>query len=86
MSILDWFNKKEKPEQGIKKLDIPGDLWVKCYSCNSVLYLKDLVANSKVCLECQYHFRITPQERISYIFDHGSFTQNENQLKSIEIS
>jgi len=84
MSILDWFNKNNKKSQ-IKKnrLDIPGDLWVKCYKCNESLYLKDLEKNYKVC-HCLYHFRITPEERIKMHFDKNSFKEIENDIEAID--
>lgn len=73
MSILEWFAKKERTVQSSTKLEIPGDLWVKCFHCNGILYLKDLEANYKVCEKCNYHFRITPEERIRFLMDQDSF-------------
>ena len=42
MSILDWFDKKEKKEKKNEKLNIPGDLWIKCPKCGEVSFKKDL--------------------------------------------
>ncbi|MBT6121533.1 acetyl-CoA carboxylase carboxyltransferase subunit beta [bacterium] len=75
MSILDWFSENNNKAKVAKKLDIPEDVWVKCSSCNATLYLKDLEANFKVCLECNYHFRVSSEERISQIFDKNSFKE-----------
>ena len=47
MSILDWLNKKQQKLEQSERLDIPGDLWVKCFKCSEVLYLKDLEENHK---------------------------------------
>ena len=84
MSILDWLNKKEKPQENSRKLDIPGDLWVKCYECSDILYLKDLESNVKVCPSCNYHFRITPEERIKYIFDKKSFKESDQNISAVD--
>ena len=82
MSILDWFAKKEKKVQQRKKLDIPGELWVKCYACSDTLYLKDLEENLKVCpCKKQYHFRITAKERIAFLLDKDSFKETETDLE-----
>lgn len=83
MSILDWLPKKNKDAQAASsvRLNIPGDLWVKCFHCNEIIYLKDLEANYKVCPKCQYHFRLTPEERIRYLLDEDSFTETETNLK-----
>jgi len=84
MSILDWFNKKEKSGRTGAKLNIPDDLWVKCFSCNNILFLKDLTKNKKVCLKCDYHFRLTPDERLCHTLDKNSFKEINSTLKSID--
>ncbi len=84
MSILDWFSKnKSKSTSRPTRLDIPGDLWMKCPSCNDTVYLKDLEQNYKVC-ECNYHFRISPEERIAMHFDHQSFNEIETHIEAID--
>ena len=65
-SIHEWFLKKKKErelEYKAEKLDIPGNLWVKCYKCGSAIYNKDLEATLKVCPKCNYHFKLTFKER-----------------------
>ncbi|MBT5855759.1 acetyl-CoA carboxylase carboxyltransferase subunit beta [bacterium] len=84
MSIIDWFNQREKIEDRSKKLDIPGDLWVKCYKCSDILYLKDLESSKKVCPSCKYHFRITPEERLQYLFDSNSFEEAEDSIRAVD--
>lgn len=80
MSIIEWFAKKEKNAETASKLEIPGDLWVKCYKCNGILYLKNLETDFKVCNKCGHHFRITPEERIKYTFDLNSFQEIDANL------
>ena len=41
MSILDWFDKKEKKTVNSEKLNIPGNLWIKCVGCNEIIFKKD---------------------------------------------
>lgn len=84
MSIIDWFDRRQKAEPRREKLNIPGDLWVKCFHCNEILYLKDLEANLKVCPKCHYHFRITPEERIKFLFDAGSFKELAHDISPID--
>jgi len=83
MSVLDWFarnNSSKNNNHGEKKkLDIPGNLWIKCYGCGGILYSKDLEANNKVCPSCDYHFKLNAEERIKVTFDKGSYREfNEN--------
>jgi acetyl-CoA carboxylase carboxyl transferase subunit beta len=86
MSILDWFNKnKLKKTDHASRLDIPGDLWMKCPTCSDTLYLKDLEQNNKVCpCEKSHHFRISPEERIAMHFDQGSFEEIEPKIEAID--
>ena len=84
MSILDWFSQKDKSSVVTEKLNIPGNLWIKCTKCAEVLFLKDLDLNHKVCPNCQFHFRITPEERLKYIFDFDSFQEMDAHLKPID--
>jgi hypothetical protein len=47
-----------------RKKEIPGDLWMKCPDCKGMIFKKEVEDRKKVCTECQYHFTITPQERL----------------------
>ncbi|RAP32767.1 acetyl-CoA carboxylase carboxyl transferase subunit beta [Candidatus Marinamargulisbacteria bacterium SCGC AG-410-N11] len=89
MSILDWFaNKKnldkKKSIKNIDKLNIPGNLWVKCPKCSEVLFSKDLELSYKVCSKCSFHFRITPEERIDYLLDNNSFVELDKDIKPVD--
>ncbi len=80
MSIIDWFAKKEKSTGSSERLNIPGDVWVKCTSCSEILFQKDLESNQKVCPKCGFHFRISPEERIRYTFDTNTFIEKDTTL------
>ena len=84
MSILNWFSDRTKRKDVPSKLNIPEDIWVKCSSCGETLYLKELEENYKVCTHCQYHFRVTPEERIQLIFDKDSFELEDVNIKPID--
>jgi len=85
LSIHDWFKRKKKskePAYVSEKLDIPGNLWVKCYKCSQAIFAKDLEANLKVCPKCNYHFKLTSGERLNQILDPGSFEEIDPTIKS----
>ncbi|NDD66257.1 acetyl-CoA carboxylase carboxyltransferase subunit beta [bacterium] len=84
MSIVDWFAKKEKPNAQSAKLNIPGDVWIKCPSCGAILFQKDLDTNHKVCGECQHHFRLSPTERVVAMTDMGSFVAHDESVGPID--
>ncbi len=80
MSILDWFEKKKKSEKTFDKLNIPGNLWQKCPNCSEVSFKKDLELNLMVCPHCNFHFRITSEQRLKYIIDSNSFKEIDSSL------
>ncbi|MFC1517768.1 acetyl-CoA carboxylase, carboxyltransferase subunit beta [Candidatus Margulisiibacteriota bacterium] len=81
MSILDWLAERQKSNTVEReRLDIPGDLWIKCFKCSEVLYNKDLESNMKVCPKCGHHFRLTASERIKFSFDEGSVQEADIDL------
>lgn len=84
MSILDWFEDKQKKNGTSEKLNIPGDVWEKCPKCSEVLFLKDLENNNRVCTSCKFHFRISAQERIQFIFDKNTFVEEDDNLISFD--
>ena len=85
MSIHDWFKRKKlqkETEYTRERLDIPGNLWVKCYKCGQPIYAKDLAANLKVCPKCNYHFKLTSAERLEQLFTDNSFKEINPGLTS----
>lgn len=70
---MSWFEKILPPrinrntDQSSKK--VPEGLWVKCPSCESVLYKEDLQATLNVCPKCSHHMRINARERVNALLD-----------------
>ncbi len=81
---MAWFKKERQegavPEAAPKKVKIPEGLWVKCDNCKEIIYRKEVDKNFKVCPKCDYHFRISAQERLPYLVDEGSFLEVEDGL------
>lgn len=48
---------------------VPEGVWVKCPSCESVLYKEDLKATLNVCPKCNHHMRIGARARIEALLD-----------------
>lgn len=85
MSILDWFENNKKTKTSSERLNIPGDIWVKCSKCAETLFLKDLEQNFKVCTKCNFHFKITPEERIAIVCDANSFEELDENLSPVDV-
>jgi len=84
LTIQNWFSRKQRERGGQhlpEKLDIPGNLWVKCFNCKHTIYSQDLEDNLKVCPRCNYHFKLTAAERLKQIVD-DKFQEIDNNIKS----
>ncbi len=67
-----------------RKKQIPGDLWMKCPDCGAMIFKKEVEDRKKVCTQCEYHFTITPQERIELLLDPGTWTELWPELQSVD--
>ena len=81
---MAWFKKARKPITAQEKSSrVPEGLWVKCPSCNQVIYNKELVESLQVCPKCAHHFRMTAAERLKMLFD-GDWTEHDASLRSLD--
>ncbi len=48
---------------------VPEGVWVKCPSCETVLYKNDLEENQNVCPKCNHHHRIAARARLDAFLD-----------------
>jgi len=72
---MSWLEKLLPPRiqrsESANRKSIPEGLWVKCPSCEAVLYRSDLEANIHVCPKCSHHLRIGARERLDALLDAG---------------
>jgi acetyl-CoA carboxylase carboxyl transferase subunit beta len=54
------------------RADVPEGLWMRCPSCEAMIYRKLVDRNLWVCTECDYHFRIPATQRMAQLCDPGS--------------
>ena len=70
---MSWLEKLLPPK--ILRTDpagrrtVPEGLWVKCPSCEAVLYKTDLEKNQNVCPSCSHHHRIGARARLDAFLD-----------------
>ena len=62
--------------------EMPEGLWMKCPSCEHMLYRSAVEKNLNVCPECSYHFRVSAAVRIEQFADEGSFQQIAEDMTS----
>lgn len=73
---MSWLEKLLPPriqrsEAGGIRKSVPEGLWVKCPSCEAVLYRTDLESNQHVCPKCTHHMRIRARDRLDALLDEG---------------
>jgi acetyl-CoA carboxylase carboxyl transferase subunit beta len=84
---MTWFKKgeEEKEKKEIREEPKPSDqLWVKCNSCNEIIYRKVIERNLQVCPKCNYHFQIPARRRIDSVVDPGTFIECDADLISTD--
>lgn len=63
---------------------VPEGLWVKCPSCEAVLYNEDLAANLHVCPKCDHHMRIGSRARLDALLDVEGRTEISANIRSVD--
>ena len=83
---MAWFKKEKTPKQPAteRKLKMPEGLWVKCLACKEMIYKKEISLNANVCPKCNYHFRISSQERLSMLLDDGAYEEFDTDITPMD--
>ena len=70
---MSWLEKllppKIQPTDPNERRTVPEGLWIKCPSCETVLYKTDLEKNQYVCPKCSHHHRIGARARLDAFLD-----------------
>lgn len=61
-----------------------GNLVVKCTRCKEILISREWEKNLKVCPRCNYHFKLSAQERIDLLTDANSFVETDASITSAD--
>lgn len=84
---MSWFKRDKKsieqatpPEE--RRVRTEG-LWTKCESCRTITFRKDLEANLFVCPKCQFHFKMSANQRLEMLLD-GSWTEHDKGMTSTD--
>ena len=81
---MPLFGKRNYTTVKVKKRDIPDGLWLKCPSCNEIIFKEELDANLSVCPKCGFHFQINRVKRLAVLADEGSFEEWDEELYSVD--
>lgn len=91
---MGLFKKKDVEPKPHKNIDIQREvkraeredeaLWIKCSSCQELLYRKEVERSLNVCPKCSYHFPISVEKRIGLIFDKSDFTELYTGIEPVD--
>ncbi len=76
---------KEKPKikiQTTKKDGFSG--WFKCSHCNELIHKNELDDSLSCCPKCDYHYRLTANQRIALLADEGTFEELFTKLHATD--
>ncbi|MGL4941774.1 MAG: acetyl-CoA carboxylase, carboxyltransferase subunit beta [Thermoguttaceae bacterium] len=63
-----------------RKKGVPQGLWVRCPGCQATIFRREAERRLNLCPECDYHWYVPAQERISQIVDDGTFEEWDANL------
>ena len=71
---MSWLEKLLPPKiqhtNPKERRTVPEGVWIKCPSCETVLYKTDLEQNQNVCPSCSHHHRIDARARLNAFLDN----------------
>lgn len=76
---------RDKPKikiQTTKKDGYSG--WLKCTHCNELIHMNQLQQNSNCCPKCDYHYRLSADERINSLADPNTFQELFGDLQPVD--
>jgi acetyl-CoA carboxylase carboxyl transferase subunit beta len=69
MTWLEKIHGSNLLSGGVRKKSVPEGLWMKCESCQSVLYRAELERTLEVCPKCGAHRPIAARARLNHFLD-----------------
>jgi len=81
VNILSLFSKNQDKQPVNTET---SSHWIKCKSCNSLMYYKEVENQNYVCPKCGFHFRIGVKERIELLADEDSFVEFDANLEPVD--
>ncbi len=74
---MNWLTNFVKPKLSslVKRKNVPEKLWHNCIACGNMIHHKDLNENNRVCMNCDYHFRMSAEDRINLFFNLSDYSE-----------
>ena len=84
---MNWLTKSVLPKIKalVNKEEIKQNLWIKCSSCDQMIFEKDLNKNFNICTTCNFHMPLYPKERMKFLLDDNTFEQIDYSTENQDI-
>lgn len=77
---MAWFRRSRKKASSAP----PSDLWTLCPSCKAHIYKEEWESRLRVCPKCNFHDKLTCLERVTGIFDPGTFKELNSEISTAD--
>ena len=86
---MSWLEKllpaKAQHSDPNVRRQMPEGLWIKCPSCDAVLYKSDLEQNQNVCPQCSHHHRIGARARLDALLDQEGRYEIGQEVMPVDV-
>ena len=71
---MNWLTKSVLPKikAFVNNKEVKENLWIKCSSCEQMIFSKDLYENLNICTTCNFHMPFYPKDRLKFLLDDSS--------------
>src|SRR6476469_9231498 len=70
---MSWLTRVRNSISFLPKRQAAENLWHKCKTCGTMVFIKEWEDNLWVCPRCEHHDRIRANQRFSILFDDGEY-------------
>ncbi|NCC52931.1 MAG: acetyl-CoA carboxylase carboxyltransferase subunit beta [Spartobacteria bacterium] len=81
---MPFFRKRTQSTLKVRKRDIPHGLWLKCPSCNEIIFKRELDKALGVCPKCEHHFQLDRDARLTMLIEPDTFEEWDSELCSLD--
>ncbi len=78
MGFSNFLKKFKKPQPTEQE---KSTTWIKCPACGAISFYKEVQKEFNTCPKCEYHFRMSAQDRIKLLCDEDSFAEFDKELE-----
>ncbi len=82
MGFSNFLKKFKKPQPSSRE---KNTTWIKCPACGAISFYKEVQKEFNTCPKCDYHFRMSAEDRINLLADEGTFVEYDKGLARLTI-